>query len=51
MTGALLGPLVGGAAHLTGRPIAFTSVAALGVGLAVWAARMPAPRRQIRQRI
>jgi MFS family permease len=49
VTGALLGPLVGGAAHVTGRPIAFTSVAALGVGLAVWAARMPAPRRQIRQ--
>ena len=49
VTGALLGPLVGGAAHVTGRPIAFTSVAALGVGLAIWAARMPAPRRQIRQ--
>jgi MFS family permease len=49
VTGALLGPLVGGAAHLTGRPIAFAGVAALGVVLAAWAARMPAPRRAIRQ--
>jgi MFS family permease len=49
VAGALLGPLVGGAARLTGRPIAFAGVAALGVALAVWAARMPAPRPQIRQ--
>ena len=49
VTGALLGPLVGGAAHVTGRPAAFITVAALGVGLAVWAAHMPAPRPQIRQ--
>ena len=49
VTGALLGPLVGGAAHVTSRPAAFITVAALGVGLAVWAARMPAPRPQIRQ--
>jgi len=49
VTGALLGPLVGGAAHVTGRPATFITVAALGVGLAVWAARMPAPRPQIRQ--
>jgi MFS family permease len=49
VAGALLGPLVGGAARLTGRPVAFASVAALGVVLAVWAARMPAPRPQIRQ--
>ena len=27
VTGALLGPLVGGAAHVIGRPVAFTSVA------------------------
>lgn len=47
--GALLGPLVGGAARLTGRPVAFASVAALGAVLAVWAARTPAPRPQIRQ--
>ncbi len=49
VAGALLGPLVGGAARLTGRPIAFAGVAALGVVLAVWAARMPAPRPQVRQ--
>ena len=49
VAGALLGPLVGGAAGLTGRPIAFAGVAALGVVLAVWAARMPAPRPQLRQ--
>jgi MFS family permease len=49
VTGALLGPLVGGAARLTGRPVAFASVAALGVVLAVCAARMPAPRPQVRQ--
>ena len=49
VTGALLGPLVGGAARLTGRPVAFASVAALGVVLAVWAARMPAPRPPVRQ--
>ena len=49
VTGALLGPLVGGAARLTGRPAAFASVAALGVVLALWAARMPAPPRLTRQ--
>ena len=43
VTGALLGPLVGGAARLTGRPVAFASVALLGVVLAICAARMPAP--------
>ena len=41
--GALLGPLVGGAARLTSRPLAFGAVALLGLVLAVWAARMPAP--------
>ena len=41
--GALLGPLVGGAARLTSRPVAFISVALLGVALASWAARTPAP--------
>jgi MFS family permease len=49
VTGALLGPLVGGAARLIGRPAAFASVAVLGVVLAVWAARMPAPRPPVRQ--
>ena len=49
VTGALLGPLVGGAAQLTGRPVAFASVACLGVVLAIWAARMPEPRRPLRQ--
>ncbi|MDX6629757.1 MAG: hypothetical protein QOH00_2003 [Gaiellales bacterium] len=49
VTGALLGPLVGGAARLTGRPVAFASVAGLGVVLALWAARMPAPRPAVRQ--
>jgi MFS family permease len=43
--GALLGPLVGGAARLTSRPLAFGGVALLGLVLAVWAARMPAPSR------
>ena len=49
VTGALLGPLVGGAAGLTSRPFAFVSVATLGVILAVWAARTPAPPRGVRQ--
>jgi MFS family permease len=49
VTGALLGPLVGGAARLTSRPIAFVSVATLGVMLAVWAARTPAPPPGVRQ--
>jgi MFS family permease len=40
--GALLGPLVGGAARFTSRPLAFGGVAVLGLVLAVWAARMPA---------
>jgi MFS family permease len=43
VVGALLGPLVGGAARFTGRPLAFGSVAVLGLVLAVWAARTPAP--------
>jgi MFS family permease len=47
--GALLGPLVGGAAQLVGRPTAFASVAGLGLVLAVWAARMPAPPPPVRQ--
>jgi MFS family permease len=49
VTGALLGPLVGGAARFTGRPVAFASVAALGALLALWAARMPAPPPPTRQ--
>ncbi len=49
VTGALLGPLVGGAARFTGRPAAFAIVAALGAVLALWAARMPAPPPPTRQ--
>ena len=49
VTGALLGPLVGGAARLTGRPVAFAGVALLGVVLAICAARMPAPGPPLRQ--
>ncbi len=47
--GALLGPLVGGGARFTSRPIAFGVVALLGFALAVWAARLPAPAPGARQ--
>jgi predicted MFS family arabinose efflux permease len=43
VTGALLGPLLGGAASLTSRTLAFGGIATLGLVLAAWAARMPAP--------
>jgi MFS family permease len=49
VTGALLGPLVGGAARFTSRPLAFGCVALLGFALAAWAARMPAPAITARQ--
>ena len=49
VTGALLGPLVGGAARFTSRPLAFGTVALLGLALAAWAARMPAPSPGVRQ--
>jgi predicted MFS family arabinose efflux permease len=41
--GALLGPALGAAAVSVGTEAAFAAVAAVGVALAVWAAREPAP--------
>jgi MFS family permease len=49
VTGALLGPLVGGAARLIGRPAAFGSVAVFGFVLALCALRMPTPGPPLRQ--
>src|SRR5215211_2842008 len=37
IVGALFGPVLGGVASLIGVEVAFTSVAAVGLGLAVWA--------------
>jgi MFS family permease len=44
IVGALFGPVLGGVASLIGVEVAFTSVAAVGLGLAVWAALMPAAK-------
>jgi MFS family permease len=41
--GALLGPALGAAAVSVGTEVTFAVVAAAGLGLAVWAAREPAP--------
>jgi predicted MFS family arabinose efflux permease len=43
ISGALLGPLVGGLAGVIGRTEAFVSVAVPALALAAWAARAPAP--------
>ena len=45
VTGGLIGPLVGGAARLAGRPPAFIAFSLLGFALVVWALRMPSPPR------
>ena len=37
-------PVLGGVASLVGIEVAFATVAAAGLGLAVWALLMPAPR-------
>jgi MFS family permease len=42
VAGALLGPVLGGAASLTGPALAFAAVAAIGVVLGVWAWTTPA---------
>jgi MFS family permease len=42
LAGALLGPVLGGAASLTGPAPAFAAVGAVGVGLAAWALTIPA---------
>jgi len=44
IVGALFGPVLGGVASLVGIEVAFATVAAAGLGLAVWAALMPAAR-------
>jgi MFS family permease len=44
IAGALFGPVLGGVASLVGIEVAFAAVAALGLGLAVWAALTPAAR-------
>jgi MFS family permease len=44
IVGALFGPVLGGVASLIGVEVAFTSVAAVGLGLAVWAVLMPAAK-------
>lgn len=43
IVGGLFGPVLGALADGVGRGPVFSVVAALGVGLAIWAARMPAP--------
>ena len=43
VVGALLGPVLGSAAAIFGTVPAFSVVAAIGVGMAVWAALEPAP--------
>lgn len=43
IAGALFGPVLGGAADVLGRGPVFAGVAALGVMLAIWAVRTPAP--------
>jgi MFS family permease len=42
IVGALFGPVLGGVASLVGVEVAFATVAAAGLGLAVWASLMPA---------
>src|ERR687892_2869952 len=42
VAGALLGPVLGGVASVTGPAVAFGAVAATGVGLAIWAWATPA---------
>ncbi len=44
IVGALFGPVLGGVASIVGIEVAFATVAAAGLGLAVWAALMPAVR-------
>jgi MFS family permease len=44
IVGALFGPVLGGVASIVGIEVAFSAVAAVGLGLAVWAALMPATR-------
>ncbi|HET7855022.1 MAG TPA: MFS transporter [Gaiellaceae bacterium] len=46
IVGALFGPVLGGVASVVGVEVAFAAVAALGLGLAVWAALMPAARAE-----
>jgi predicted MFS family arabinose efflux permease len=49
--GALLGPVLGGIASITGTRWAFGVVAALSLGVAVWAALTPAARPEAPQRL
>jgi MFS family permease len=44
IVGALFGPVLGGIASVIGIEVAFVAVAALGLGLAVWAALTPAAK-------
>jgi MFS family permease len=44
IAGALFGPVLGGVASLIGIEVAFASVAALGLALAVWAVMTPAAK-------
>ena len=44
IVGALFGPVLGGVASVVGIEVAFATVAAAGLGLAVWASLMPAVR-------
>jgi predicted MFS family arabinose efflux permease len=43
VAGGLIGPMVGGAARLAGRPPAFIGFSLLGFALVIWALRMPSP--------
>jgi predicted MFS family arabinose efflux permease len=42
IVGVMLGPVIGGAATVAGDAIVFSGVAAMALGLAAWAATMPA---------
>lgn len=45
IVGVLLGPVIGGLATVIGDVPVFSAVAAVGLGLAAWAATMPGPPR------
>ena len=47
--GALLGPVLGSVAATVGMVPAFTAVAAVGVGISLWAALEPAPALSVRR--
>ena len=50
VTGGLIGPLVGGAARLAGRPPAFIAFSLLGFALVVWRFGCPRHREDARNR-